>query len=204
MKTATLLISFIVCCGLQLYAQSPNDLVRNDIILNKNKPTVSLCVDYEIKTDEENSKGRDSGFVWFRLHNNTVWALAFHSEQRGKSNLHGLADGRKIMALENNAVSMPRYQLKDIELAGEENKPSKPKAPIVKWGGVSNINWVLSGNSTVFKVPRSYFSARRLLLVAYKYQWEMIGTIGYESYSPQHEVNTWYESSDSKINSCDS
>ena len=187
---------------------SSKDLARQDIVLNKNKPTIYLCIDTKVKTE---SKDLSSDFIWLQLHNNTIWALSFHSEQGGNSKLYKFPDGRTVPALEDKAVSTPQYEIENTKLVDDsdfmdsgKNKTerSTDNEPIIKWGDTAATSWLLSGNSTTFKIPKNYFSEGRLILVEYKYQWEMIGTGGYESYSPNHRVAIWFDLNDSKANSC--
>jgi hypothetical protein len=92
MKSIVLLL-ILVLFGTSILGQSaPKDLVRADIVLNKNKPTVYLCVDLQSESSSKNLKQADSNFIWFQLHNNTIWALTFRSEQLRNSKAYKLPD----------------------------------------------------------------------------------------------------------------
>lgn len=162
---------------------------------------------------KKNLKQAGSDFIWFQLHDNTIWALAFRSEQIRNSKAYKLPDGRHIIALEDKAVSTPLYQIESItpsditvnlitDKKTKKTTQSDNNESIVKWGHVNTGSWMLSGNFTSFKVPESYFSERRLIYVEYNYQWEMDGTIFSESGGPKHKAYTWIDLEDSKANWC--
>lgn len=180
--------------------QSTNNLMRQNVVIDETKPSVSICL------DTTNDAERDSEDFWFRLHNNTVWAMTFRAENNGVPQKRlKLSDGRIVEALENKAISTPRYQLElnkqkewsVIELINSSEKNatnsqnSSSLAPRIEWSDIYTINWLPSNTYTLFKIPKKYFSTNLVMSVNYNYQWEMIRGIATESYSPNHKVQTF-------------
>lgn len=167
------LLLFCLVLGLQIPAQSRSSVqTRSDIIVNPNLPTVFLSV-VQVKSEDRSE-------VFLTLVNNTVWAIKFSGAKQGESTkLLELSNGVKVIALENGSVSYPQYQFEPTGNVSNVRKPS--------WGDLSNPNFLPSGSCTLFSVPSQYLSGGMLYL-EYKYEWEIIGSAGQESYSPSHRV----------------
>lgn len=168
------LLSLCFLLGLQIQAQSkPTMLARSDITVNPKLPTVFLSV--------EKSRTETRSEVWIKLVNNTIWTIRFLGEQPGVSTkLLELSNGTKVMGLQDGSISYPQYQLEPTTTIGNVRKPS--------WGDLGNPSFLPSNSCTLFKVPSQYVRGGMLYL-EYKYEWEIIGSAGQESYSPTHRVH---------------
>lgn len=167
------LVLFCLVLGLQIPAQSRSSVqTRSDITVNSNLPTVFLSA-VQVKSEDRSE-------VFLTLVNNTVWAIKFSGAKQGESTkLLELSNGAKVIALADESISYPQY---GFEQGTNVIKVEKPK-----WGDVSNPIFLPSNTCTLFKIPTQYLHAGMLYL-EYKYEWEIIGSAGQESYSPTHRV----------------
>jgi hypothetical protein len=174
-----LLICFCFLVNFQTYAQSakPAMLTRTDIVIDPKSPTVYLSVE---RATGSKSKIEDSSEVWVKLVNNTVWTIKFLAEQSGEATqMLELSNGNRILALKHKSISVPQY--------GFESNASSDSSRKLMWGHLSNSNFLPSNTCTLFKVPAKYLR-NGMLYLEYKYEWEIVGSAGQESYSPTHRV----------------
>lgn len=166
-------ILFCLTLGLQLPAQSrPPVQNRSDIIVNSDLPSVFLSV--------VQASTKDGSDVFLALVNNTIWTIKFSGVKQGESTkLLELSNGTKVIALPDGAISYPQY--------GFEQERNVVKVEKPKWGDASNPIFLPSNTCTLFKIPTQYLRDGMLYL-DYKYEWEIIGSGGQESYSPTHRV----------------
>lgn len=182
-------LTLCVChLGIIASAQTGVRLTREDVVIKDDKPSIYLCAD----TKSGRSVPAAGADVWLKLFNNTVWTIRFNAQRAGAALTPlRLSNGRTVAALQDSSFSYPRYQL---EPKSGGNGSSRPL-----WGGVGTSSWLPSGKYMTFKVPSKYFKDH-ILFLEYKYEWEFVGTVGQESYSPTHRV---YLSLNSAGISCD-
>ena len=162
--------------GLPVFCQAINNrtLTRDDVVVNRDKPTVYICADADLMNKDKEI----GGDVWLRINNNTIWTIRFEAERMGtKQQLFKLPNGQKIAALSKASIAFPRYEI--------ESK--KTGEGLSLWGDVHTFNWLLSNNSAIFKVPGKYFKDN-LLYIDIVYGWELVGTLARESNPPHHRV----------------
>jgi hypothetical protein len=73
-------------------------LLRDDIVIRRNQPTVYLCLD---------RPADGTGLLWLRIANNTIWTLRFSAEKAAtKQRPLRLSNGQTIAGLtEESCVS---------------------------------------------------------------------------------------------------
>src|SRR5207247_621974 len=102
------------------------DLTRNDIVIQRDRPTIYICVDANV------TKKNGSDDLWLKLNNNTIWTVRFESDRAGtKPQLHRLANGKSVAALSKDSIAFPRY-----EIESKDNRQS-----VSLWGDVGTFNW---------------------------------------------------------------
>jgi hypothetical protein len=173
------LFSLILFLGVGsiVFAQKKTTLTRADVVIESNKPSIFLCIDNNKNKDKIITDGSD---VWLRIYNNTIWTIKFNAQQIGASTQKlKLSNGSIVRGLSNKTISYPNYEFESIK----DNKISD----MPQWSDITTANWLLSNNYTVFRVPSKLFE-NNLLFLGYKYEWELIGAAGQESYSPTHRV----------------
>jgi hypothetical protein len=163
---------FVLTATVWCQTKQNQDLTRNDIVIERDRPTVYICADTNLM---KKNKGDD---LWLRINNNTRWTIRFKSDRVGtKPQLYKLPTGKGVAALSKDSVAFPQYEI--------ESKRTRQSDSL--WGDVGTFSWLLSGNSTVFTVPKRYFKDN-LLYIEFAYAWEFVETVGRESHAPQHRV----------------
>jgi hypothetical protein len=172
------LVSYVLYAGGHVFAQTSKDttLTRDEVVIVRNKPSIYLCVDRELlgKNKEANNN------LWLRINNNTIWTIRFKGENRGTlQQLIKLPTGTIIAGLSNDSIVSPQYQFESKKVGDELYLP--------KWGNMPTVNWLPSGTSVLFKVPKKYFNGS-YLFIEYNYDWEFRGVLEHESDPPIHRV----------------
>jgi hypothetical protein len=173
------LFAFILLLGFGsiIFAQKKINLTRSDVVIDSNKPSIYLCID---ENKNKDTIATNSSNIWLRIYNNTIWTIKFNAQQIGASTQKlKLSNGSVVRGLSNKSTSYPNYEFESIK----DNKT----LDMPQWSDITTANWLLSNNYTVFRVPSKLFD-NTLMFISYKYEWELIGSAGQESYSPTHRV----------------
>ena len=156
---------------------TPTSLTRKQVVVDQKKPSIYLCV------NRGGSNGKAAHYqdvLWFRVFNNTIWTIRFPSSS-GETNIKPLklSQGKLVPGLTKLSVFVPHYQVEDAQTHSRRLGPG--------WGDTSTVSFLPAGTSARFSVPKSYLKDSALFL-EYKYEWELTGTVGDESYAPVHRV----------------
>jgi hypothetical protein len=136
--------SFAICFG-------QNDTA---VQLDAGKPHVYLAL--------ERAEG---DLVWFRLRNNSRWAINLRIENPGSTLVSlQLANGRMVNALADAAIVSPEYIIEQPDSVGAG-----------QYWCTSSPSWIAPSSSILFSVPRQDFRLASRLSVRFSYEWEVIG-----------------------------
>jgi hypothetical protein len=185
MKNITLLIAIVITFTAITYGQESdiNKISRGDVVIDKKKPTVYLCLEKALEKSDRASE------VSVRVINNTVWALQFITDRQGSPvEILKLSNGSIAPLLKDKAVFFPKYAFQ---------KNNHAEVTDSGHGDTGTVSYLGSGRYATFKAAGKYLDSG-LLFLDYHYEWEAIGVLGAESHSPLHRV--YLEVNDS---SCD-
>lgn len=149
---------------------SAGRLSRNDVVVDRAKPSIFLCRDRG-KSDGSSMKPR------FRLTNNLVWAVLLESQKAAdKLEVFKLSNGTRVGAVAEGTVSYLSVLPESGDSDGAIDSPYR-----------SSLTWLRSAGSTYFPIPEPIAKSQELY-IGFKYEWEIIGSAGFESDSPIHRV----------------
>jgi|GEM_PF-5277137 len=178
MEVKVRILLWVICLGAFVsstaYSQTliPKNLTRDDVLIDKGKPSVFLCIDKVLSSKE-------NGSVWIRVVNNTVWTLRFATERSGESlQPLRLSSGIRVPGLVNKTVFFPRYRLDHSDGSSRLGDP--------QWSHTSTVSWLPSQSYSVFKVSRGLL--RSILYLEFQYEWEIVSIVGPERVSPSTRV----------------
>jgi hypothetical protein len=150
--------------------------IRNhaSVQVKADKPTVSI--EYVCQ---------DKSSVQLRLTNNTVWALAFYSDERyAKSEkLVKLGNGLQYYSIPNDVLVSVQFRVDKFAAPTET-----VKIPKIQYLDSSHTNWVPSDSSIRFTVPRAYLRDDLQVFVRINYEWEVTSR-GAVVGGPEHRVS---------------
>lgn len=165
-----LVILMLAGCAAAQDQKSTVGLSRNDVIIDRAKPSIYLCRDRG-KSDGSLMKPR------FRLTNNLVWAVMVESQKAAdKLEVFKLSNGTKVGAVAEGTVSYLSVLPISGDSDGAIDSPYR-----------SSLTWLRAAGSTYFLIPEPIAKSQELY-IGFKYEWEIIGSAGFESYSPTHRV----------------
>jgi hypothetical protein len=161
MNRALITILFITTLALLSAAQQ-----SREARLNSSKPTIYLGFE---RLGEDDS-------VWLRLHNNSLWAISFRTEDSyAGMNVTPLAlgDGRQGWGLVDELQIVPEYFV--------EHATERVTTNGQNWCTAST-SWLPSGHSVTFSFPRRVLREWEQIYIRFGYEWESGG------YDPEHRV----------------
>lgn len=177
MTTQCIALTIVFGCLVTVFAvtattqtQNAKGLTRDDIVIQRNRATVYLCVDRPFDGNSD---------LWLKIANNTIWTIRFRAERAGtmQQSLR-LSSGKIIAGLTNKSTAFPRYEFETAD---------QPISEGPRWGDFGTANWLPSGNSASFAVRVPHSQTGKLYL-EYKYEWEFTSAIADESHGPSHRV----------------
>ena len=114
--------------------------------------------------------------LWLRLHNNSRWAISFHTENPVEITVpFRLADGREVNALIEGAEISPRYVIENPVIGGSS-----------AYSCLSFEQWLTPGTSVLISVPVERLKPIAYFYVCFRYEW------GGDRDEPEHRVRFKY------------
>lgn len=177
-NVCVVLLTLVCLSGLSraVCAQSvkvhPRDLTRDMAVLDPKRATVYVC---SVREDPSETTQRS----WMRLYNNTVWTLQFFGSNRGEAvEAIRLSNGSEVPALKSGTIS---YPVVTLWRSGDDDNHSRSLDT-----GFHTSTWLPPGSYTTFAVDPRF--GGRSISINYRYEWELSGMLGRESYGPQHSI----------------
>lgn len=166
---------FLSCalCGL-VDAQTPATEQANNVRVKQIKPTIYVSLER-----------RDKEKAWFRLHNNTTWAIAVQTGTFyfNRNRTAPLSQGKQVFTLPNNVeIDSLHYYVEK-----EPMSLSQVKAPELRYPDSSSISWISSKESILFSVPINQLVPGLMIYVPFHYEWELNEQLIFNS-EPDHRV----------------
>ena len=161
MNKALIPILFLITLASPSAAQQ-----SREVRLNASKPTIYLSFE---------GLGKDDS-VWLRLHNNSLRAISFRTEDSyAGTNVIPLMlrDGRQVSGLVDGLEIVPEYFVEHVTERVTTNG---------QYWCTASTSWLPSGHSVTFSFPRKVLRKWEQIYIRFGYEWESGG------YDPEHRV----------------
>jgi len=166
----------ILCLACSVDCQKRVALNRNDVVVNKQNASVYLCVE----RNQEDSTILTTNNVLVKLVNNTIWVLKLNtSKLASETRSLKLSNGAWVAGARDGTVIYPVLKYASTRKNWVESNESPE---------VFTSSWVPSDSSVRFTIPREKLD-NASVAIEFKYEWELIGSSGQESYSPIHSIH---------------
>jgi hypothetical protein len=174
MKTLEVLATTAVFC----LATAPSVLALqvSQPRVEPTKPTIYLSVER-----------KDKDRVWFRINNNTAWAIAVTT-----ISMYFYVDRNRPIHLENGMTVFALPADREIStlhyyLEREPDSPRRLKVEKLSYPDVSSTEWIAPKSSILFSAPASQLPPGTLVYVPFQYEWELSGQSIF-NHEPEHRV----------------
>jgi len=157
-----------------VYPQAATLGPAKSVKVEASKPTVYLTVE---RKDKEKA--------WFRMNNNTAWAIAvrtvtFYFNRQRTTNL---SSGGSVFTLPSDQeIDSLHYYVEK-----EPGTPRRLKAPELGYPDSSSISWIPAKGSILFSVPVKQLEAGLMIYVPFQYEWELSRQLIFNK-EPEHRV----------------
>ena len=160
-------------CG-PVYPQAVTAGPAKSVKVEDSKPTVYLSLE---RKDKEKA--------WFRMNNNTAWAISvltvtFYFNRQRATNL---GNGKSVLVLPSDQeIDSLHYYVEK-----EPMTPGHLKVPEVGYPDSSSISWIPSKGSILFSVPIKQLEPGLMIYVPFQYEWELSRQLIFNK-EPEHRV----------------
>ena len=159
---------------LTISATSNVSVYPQAVKIENTNPTVFLSVER-----------RDETRVWFRLNNNTKWAISvltgtFYFKRQRTADLESA--GTVFTLPSDTEIDSLHYYVEK-----EPNTPSRLKAPEIGYPDSSSVSWISSKGSILFSVPMKRLGPGLMIYVSFHYEWELNRQLVFNN-EPEHRV----------------
>lgn len=160
-------------CG-PVYPQAATTGPAKSVKVEDSKPTVYVSVER-----------RDKEKAWFRMHNNTTWAISvltgtFYFNRKRTT---PLGSGGSVFTLPGDQeIDSLHYYVEK-----EPMTPGHLKVPEVGYPDSSSISWIPSKGSILFSVPVKQLEPGLMIYVPFHYEWELNGQLIFNK-EPEHRA----------------